>query len=57
MTQSDQSPAVPTAELAYEHLLGAAERRGLSLSVVPDQAIDGFLARINMQDRAVEVAV
>ncbi len=43
-------------ELAYEHLLGAVERRGLSVSVVPDHFIEGFLAQINMQDRAVEVA-
>ena len=56
MGQSDRSPAGPTAELAYEHLLGAIERRGLSVSVVPDHFIEGFFAQINMQERAVEVA-
>ncbi len=56
MERGDPSPAEPSPELAYEHLLGAAERRGLSLSVVPDLLVEGFLARINMQDRAVEVA-
>ena len=56
MGQSDLSPAEPTPELAYEHLLGAVERRGLSVSVVPDHFIEGFFAQINMRDRAVEVA-
>ena len=56
MAQSDLSPVGPSPELAYEHLLEAAERRGLALSVVPDHHIEGFLARINMRDKVVEVA-
>ena len=56
MAQSDLSPSEPTAELAYEHLLGAVERRGLSVYVVPDHFIVGYLAQINMQNHAVEVA-
>ena len=56
MTQRDLSPTEPTPELAYEHLLGAVERRGLSVTVVPDHLIQGYLARINMQDKTIAVA-
>ena len=56
MAQGDLSPTEPSPELAYEHLLGAVERRGLSLSVVPDHRIEGLLARINMQDKTIAVA-
>ena len=42
--------------MAYEHLLGAVERRGLSVSVVPDEAVEGYLAQINMRDKTVAVA-
>ena len=56
MAQGDLPPTEPSPELAYEHLLGAVERRGLSVSVVPDHLIEGLLARINMQDKTVAVA-